>query len=316
MKTMTKEQAFKTIQKYFNPTHRQHFVKIEYLSKWSKDNATINAVNKKSLKKLTIGLRDVCVKNNFYRMYHYFNDVELYIIRNYYKNEDPFIQSACEETLQQWQSQTKKIQICKQLMPDETKILENFEIQSGEQYQTEFENHFFQVVNEYVSKLDSSFLNDEMIKAKFCVGLAVQYLRTNGMHTKLINGMTEIDRHHNISGVKINFEQLAKITANIFAIKMAWQLIKQRNLHIEWLVSNKAFITSDMPVVHIGEKNERGFAINMVFFLPINPHLAIVFPSKETKQRLLTDDELKIYNNLEKENADIFFFEASDEYGQ
>ena len=70
----------KIINRYKNATIRQHYVSKRYLKKWSKDGKRIyTRFNKKSKWKL-LGLNDVCVINNFYRIDHVFNDFELILI--------------------------------------------------------------------------------------------------------------------------------------------------------------------------------------------------------------------------------------------
>ena len=74
-------------------------------------------------------------------------------------------------------------------------------------------------------------------------------------------------------------------------------------------MSDGFFLTSDMPVVHVGNKDEKGKAINISFFFPVTPHLAFVFPSKESKTRAITSRELDFYNSITKNNAYRFIFD-------
>ena len=256
-----------------------------------------------------MGLKDACVRRDFYRIYHHFSVVEEFIIRNMYKDEEPFIKATCEEELNVWQKQTALTQFFKNAMPEETKLLENFEIQSGELYQTALESFFYDIIKEYVSKEDSSFLNSNELKTKFCIGIASQYLRTSGLQEKQINATKMLLNTQEYQNLEINAEQLSLITAFIFTIKMAGQLAQRKNLCIEYLKTDKRFLTSDMPIVHIGKRDKDGKALEMVFFFPVNPKLAIVFPSNNSASELISEKELDFYNNLTIVNANKFFFE-------
>lgn len=310
MNNYSSEEAIKKLKQYFNPTHRQHFVKKEYLSQWSKDGKRIFTINKENGEERWLSLKNVCVKNDFYRMYHYFNEVEQYIIRNYYANEkDKHIISLCENELETWQKQVSLISLVRIAMPDQEKLLNNFEIQSGEQYQTVFEKYFYDIVNKYVINKDCSFLDDELLRTQFCVGLATQYLRTDGIHNKYHKATNKIIDNCKANGYDINVEQLSLMTSNIFAILFAWQLIKNSDHFIELLISDDCFLTSDMPVVHVGDKDEKGRAINTSFFFPVTPHLAFIFPTKENQIKIINSDELRFYNKITNDNAFRFVFE-------
>ena len=139
---MNKDEAEKILKQYQSPTRRQHFVKMEYLANWSVDKKTIYGLYKKDTEYKPYGLKDICVKKDLYRIYHNFNDVEVEIIRNFYKNDNDLLVASCEEELRKWQKQTRLSTLFKSIAPDNQRLIENFEIQSGEWFQTNYENYF------------------------------------------------------------------------------------------------------------------------------------------------------------------------------
>ena len=83
---MDKTEALKIYNKYTYATHRQHFVKREYLSNWSSDGKNIlgRHVNEKGFR--LYRLDDVCVSKDIYKIEHHFNELELCFLKNLYAN--------------------------------------------------------------------------------------------------------------------------------------------------------------------------------------------------------------------------------------
>ena len=311
---MDKIEAEKILKQYSEPTRRQHYVKMEYLFGWTKDKKTILAKIKGSNDFRKYGLTAVCVKKDFYRVYHHFNNVELSILRNYFADDNKLVSLSCEEEIKNWQNQTLKTTTFKKLFPDQSELINNFEIQSGEQYQTQYENYFYEIVNDYIKYADSSFLDDPSLKAKFLVGVSNQYLRTYGFHSRLVAGTNNLIENYPEVKSFLDTNQLSMITGRIFAIKMAYMLSLIKPFKIEFLKNNSSsYLTSDMPIVQIGKRDDKGNAVELLLFFPVNPHLAILFPSKNGGERNISKKESDMYNNMTINNSYNYLFrEESD----
>ena len=274
---MNKEQSKKIYNKYINATHRQYFVKKEYLQNWSFDGLNIFGKRRGDDKYRTYKLKDVCVCNDIYSINHHYNELELSFLKGLYFNYPLFIQDEIDNLIKSRQFQTSRIfkSLTKDL-EEGNRLINGFQNQSGEDYQTRIENIFFDIVKKYVVNNDDSFLNDIYLRTAFIVGLATQYMRTDKIRTLMKKGIDslvkEFEAKQDIKDLSriVNAEALWRGALEIMPFLLTYQLNKDR-YGIEFVRSNSAFITSDSPVVHIGERDENGYAKNVVFLYPVNP---------------------------------------------
>jgi hypothetical protein len=274
---MDKEQAKKIYNKYINATRRQHFVKKEYLQNWSFDGTNILGKRRGNKEFRVFKLKDVCVRNDIYAINHHYNELELSFLKKLYSNYPPFIRDEIDNLIKSRQFQTSKIftSLTKDLEEGD-KLIKGFQNQSGEDLQTRIENAFFDIVKKHVINSDDSFLDDIYARTAFIIGLATQYMRTDKMRTQMKEGIDslvkEFELKQNIEGLSkiVNAEALWRGTLEIMPFLLTYQLNKERH-GIEFIHSNSAFITSDSPVVHVGERDENDYAKNVVFLYPVNP---------------------------------------------
>lgn len=314
---MDKKQAKKIYNKYINATHRQHFVKKEYLQNWSFDGINIFGKRRGDDKYRTYKLKDVCVRNDIYSINHHYNELELSFLKRLYSNYPPFIRDEINDLIKSRQFQTSSVftSLTKGLAEGD-KLIKGFQNQSGEDYQTRIENAFFDIVKKYAVNNDDSFLDDIYTRTAFIIGLATQYMRTDKMRTLMKEGIDslvkEFELKQNIEDLSkiVNAEALWRGTLEIMPFLLTYQLNKER-YGIEFIHSNSAFITSDSPVVHVGQRDENGYAKNVVFLYPVNPSLCIIYPS-ETLNRVSGEVEIARINGIISNESHNFIFKVKE----
>lgn len=313
---MDKERIIKIYNKYINATHRHHFVKKEYLSQWSKDGKTIFGMKKTDKVYNKYQLNDVCVSKNIYAINHHYSGLEIQFLKKTYENCPLFLRKEFDKKLQLLQFQTSDCFVNLSGYSDEgRKLGKGFQSQSGEDAQTRVEDSFFKILKLYVFNDDDSFLDDLELRIAFIVGLAMQYMRTNKKKQEIIDGINSLLKqfeNQNATGdllKHINPEAIWRGELEIVPYIMAYQLCDKRS-GIEFIHSDSAFMTSDNPVAHVGNKDDVGNAINIKFLYPVSPSLCIIYPSKTIIRKADFKDINKI-NNKTIENSHLFIFKST-----
>lgn len=278
---MTDEESKKLLNKYKNATVRQHYVSKRYLKKWSKEGKRIFARLNKTNKWRYLGLDDACAANGFYRIDHIFNDLELKLLEGFYENEEEPIKRTCVLEISAWQKEASVLKIKECLPRDEHSLVDSFASQSGEDYQTYFENNFYDIVDILITNNDFTFLNNKDVLSKFVIGLMSQYFRTSKMKDKIVKALNDI-----VVGdikEKVNFDALWHMTSRIMAITFSVQLLRS-SPGLTILSSDKSnFMTSDQPVFRPNSKIVDADVDSFFLIYPISPHKCILFPTKESK---------------------------------
>ena len=310
---MDNSESKKIYNKYVDATRRQHFVKIEYLSKWSVDGKNILG-KKTGNKEFTLfNLSDVCVCNDIYTIDHHFNEIELSLLKHFYAGYPQYIRNELDNLIELRQFQTSQnfLKITNELENGE-RLNKGFQRQSGEDNQTRIESLFFEIVRKNIIACDDSFLDDINVRTTFILGLATQYIRTNKMRVLLKTGIHSLiddfrSRMENPDILNnINPEALWKGMLEILPFLITYQMNREKS-GIEFLHSDYLFITSDNPVVHIGDRDENGLSKNIKFLYPVSPNLCIVFPAK-TCEKSLNKKETEAINKIIKRESHLFIF--------
>lgn len=305
------ETAKKIYNKYNNATHNQHFVKKEYLSYWSKDNKKILGKKKGDNAYRYYDLNHICVANDIYAIDHHYNEIELVFLRGLYENYPNYIKQVLDRHIALLQRQTSPDFInFTQSVKGGDKLTKGFQSQSGEDAQTDIENKFFGIVKKYIVNEDDSFLDDVMLRTTFILGLTTQFMRTNKSRELLVNAfdplIEDFEEKNKALDIKIDSEALWKGTIDIMPFLQTFQLNQKRG-GIEFIKSDDKFITSDSPVVHIGKKDDRGYALEMKYLYPITPSLCIIYPSGNIVREATTEEVAHI-NSLVLDNSHLFLF--------
>ena len=303
---MNKEEAEKIINRYKNATIRQHYVSKRYLKKWSKDGKRIyTRFNEKDEWKY-LGLNDVCVINDFYRIDHIFNDAELKLLESFYINEIEPIKRTCILEISSWQREASIIYFKEYLSESDRCLVDGFASQSGEKFQSYFENIFYRIIDKFILNKDLTFLKDDVILTKFVIGLMTQYFRTNKLKAKVVQALESIvDKDIKTN---INFEALWHMASRIMTITTSKQLLSLKLGLTIIFCKEHNFITSDQPVFRPNVKICDIDSNSFFLVYPISPYICIVFPTEESKIIDVSSEVVKQINSLIEEESYRFIF--------
>lgn len=306
---MNKEEAQKIINRYKNATIRQHYVSKRYLKKWSKDGKRIyTRFNKKDEWK-HLGLNDVCVINDFYRVDHVFNNIELKLLESFYIDEIEPIKRTCILEISSWQKEASVLNLKEYLSEGDRCLVEGFASQSGEKYQSYFENIFYRITDNFILNRDLSFLNNNVILTQFVLGIMSQYFRTNKLKEKVVQALENcVDKAE--TKANINFEALWHMVSRIMTITTSTKLLSLK-LGITILsCKEQNFLTSDQPVFRSNEKIGDIDSDSFFFVYPISPYICIAFPTKESKVIDASNETIRQINSLVEEESYRYIFKC------
>ena len=304
MEDLIKKAIDEISKKYEHVTKRSHFVKQEYLMKWSGNNKNILvSINSCDFKKDTP--RNICNEKYMYKLEE-FTKEEMAFLKHIYSLTPEPVKTVNDSFLNEWQlccSLAKQAENSKN-----SELFKKMLVQTGENLQSSYESAYSKTIQDDLRNCKEDFLNDYNEKLNFAIFLFSQYLRTQKMKKRIIKNYESFSEEIKQS-FKAKPDKLWKAMITILTNAASYTMLIKENVHIKFIKnSSKSFLTSDQPIINIGKVNNN----EDQFYFPISPEIAIIFPSEKNEVIIDDKDIIDKYNQVMKLESERFVIKYYD----
>lgn len=293
-----------------NKKRRHHHVWQHYLSSWKSTDKIMCARDGRIFQVKT---RNIANIRDFYK------------IKEMNSNELNFAMKLCSlgdsglsEINKQWPILFNLVHdLKKQIKPEQAS--QNVELLIHNLYE-ELHSHIEGYSIKYLDALkqgDSSFFDISESKIEFIFFVIMQYVRTSKMKHQVLSAFSEDE---SLTRAGINIENCWSVFQLCTATQIAHSVSQDRSYKLIFLdaTQNEKFVTSDQPVINLDQSNDTNDGPSTFeLYYPISPEKAILLvkePQNTNKDSTpISDEDIKIYNQLMKENSLEQIYSSSKE---
>ncbi len=297
-------------------TYKQHYVKQEYLKKWTINNEFF-VLNKKSNTIKKRGTKAICFNYSFYKLNRLTSD-EKKFFNIIYKNVHSNLKKSIFEINEildyevDVEADDEKVKnIVKQIFNDNKTTIENSVFtQAGEMFAGDIESGISSDLWERIYKKDTSIINDEKTRINFYSYLIGQFWRVPAKKETMSKALNEINQKGNLS---LSVDRMFPyFVLHQTMIESAYMSSYNEHRLIYLTIDNSTnikFITSDNPVINMNTNANK----KPEYYFPLTPEVALLVVKDYTiDDSILTKAEVSKFNKLIYDNATQYVIAQSN----